>query len=138
MLDGVDLADTPFDLGSGDRITAVVVTMTDRVAELSGALRDPKDKPISCYTVIVFAAEKLHLVAGSRSMPPPVQEGHDGTFRFVGLPPGQYRVVALSAIDSTVTATEAFLSQVGPRAVALTLAPGEHKVLNLRVTPPKQ
>jgi hypothetical protein len=135
MLQGVDLADTPFDLGPGDRVTAVVVTMTDRVAELSGTLRDPADKPVAGYTVLVFASDKLDWIVGSRRMPLPVQSGPDGTFRFIGLPPGQYRVAALSTIDPALATSEAFLTQVGPRAVALALGPGEHKVLNLRVTP---
>jgi hypothetical protein len=81
---------------------------------------------------LVFAGDSRFWFAGSRRVPSPVRSNDNGTFRFSGLPAGEYRIAALTDAGVT-TVTEALLTQLSQRSVLFTLAAGENKVLNLQV-----
>jgi hypothetical protein len=58
--------------------------------------------------------------------------GTDGRFAFTDLPPGEYRLVALTDFDEDTWHTPAFLESILPSGVAVSLGEGERKVQDLQ------
>jgi hypothetical protein len=130
-VNGRDAVDKPFELTSAG-ITDVVVTITDKVATLTGVVRDADGQPESDATVAVFPAD-------SGLWPPPgiasrrIQTAivrRDGRYTFPALPAGEYLVVATSwAVDfSDPHVRSSFTAD----AVRVTIADGETKALDVR------
>ena len=66
MVGGRDVLDEPIDLGPGDEINDVRLTVTERISELSGSVADATDKPSRDDSVVVFSADRRHWWPGSR------------------------------------------------------------------------
>ena len=65
-LDGTDITDAPFDFKPGTRFTGLVVTLTDRITEISGAVRDSRGQPVTDYVLVVFPEDAKLWGAQSR------------------------------------------------------------------------
>jgi hypothetical protein len=59
--------------------------------------------------------------------------GADGRYQFRGLRPGEYLLAGLTDVQPGEWYDAAFLQQIAPAAVPLTLAAGERKVQDIRV-----
>ena len=57
MVGGEDTADFPLDFTGERDVMDAVITVTDRVSQLSGVLTDASGKPVSDYSVIVASAD---------------------------------------------------------------------------------
>jgi hypothetical protein len=129
-INGVDASDIPVDVtGAGGD---VVVTFTDRVTELSGNLQSASGSPAPGYTVIVFAADKKFWRNGSRRIVT-VRPSTDGRFASTGLPPGDYRIAAVTDVKQGEWFDPAFLEQLVPASVAVTIADGQKVVQNIQI-----
>lgn len=129
---GRDIVDAAFDVARGGALTDIVVTFTDRPTELSGTLFGADGQPAPGYYVAVFPTDRALWTPGSRRVPAPARAATNGTFRFVGLPPGSYLMVALTSVDAADLADAAFLEQLARSGVTVTLAEGEKKVSDLK------
>ncbi|MBW8868598.1 MAG: hypothetical protein JF610_14955, partial [Acidobacteria bacterium] len=90
--------------------------------------------PSTDYRVIVFAADKKLWTPNSRyfRMGGPDK---DGRFKIAGLPPGNYNVVALERVEIAVPFNDAeFLQRISANADTVTLADGESRTIELRLT----
>ena len=76
-------------IGPGADVSDLVLTFTDQVAELSGALVDGAGRPAPEYYVFVFPTDKTQWFQGARRMRPPSRPASDGKYRLPGLPPGR-------------------------------------------------
>jgi hypothetical protein len=132
MLNGRDITDELFEIGDAEQITGVVVTFTDRPAELTGVLQDATGQPAPGFYVVVFPADRKQWSQGSRRMPAPVRSAADGAFRFAGLPAGAYYLAAVTSVDQADLADAAFLQELSRAAVSVTVAEGERTVQNLK------
>jgi hypothetical protein len=130
---GRDVTDTPLEIGANQNVADLVVTFTDRVTELSGRLLDGAGRPAPEYYVLVFGANPQHWRQGSRWLRPPTRPGSDGRFSLAGLPPGDYYLAALPEFEQSEWHTPAFLQEVVPGAIRLSLAEGEQKVQDIRL-----
>jgi hypothetical protein len=130
---GRDVSDAPLEVGPGQNIADIVVTFTDRVTELSGRLLDGADRPAPEYYVLVFGTNPQYWRQGSRWLRMPTRPGSDGRFSLAGLPPGDYYLAALPEFEQNEWHTPAFLQEVVPGAIRLTLAEGERKVQDIRL-----
>jgi hypothetical protein len=137
----VDTLDTTLTVARDQDVSDVVVTMTDHPASLTGSLVDDQKRPKPEYTIVVFSADKRFWMSPSRRT---VQQrpAHDGRFGFTGLPPGEYFVGAIAAIDPADLSDAAFLETLIPASTKVTLAKGETRTLDLQVrgpgTPPER
>ena len=65
-LDGADVTDAPFDFKPGASFTGLVVTLTDRITEISGGVRDARGQPVTDYVLVVFPEDAKLWGAQSR------------------------------------------------------------------------
>jgi hypothetical protein len=122
---GKDLLDTPIEIHPGEDIGEVVVTYTDRRTELGGTLVDAAGHPASQYTILAFSSDHAH---GDEVLLPrwsaTARAGVDGSFTITGLPPGEYDVCALTALDPSQKSDAAFLETLAGASFTITLADG--------------
>ena len=57
----------------------------------------------------------------------------EGTFRFAGLLPGEYCLAVLMDLDAADMQDPAFLEQLLPAGIRMTLAEGDRKVQNVKL-----
>jgi hypothetical protein len=133
QLRGQDVTDTPLDVRGGSDISGIVVTLSDRSAEISGSFVDATGKPAPGYFVAVFPVDRPNWGALVRRFKPPSLPSTDGKFRVTGLPPGDYYVAALTDIDPIDMLDESFVQKLIPAAFRITLREGEKKVQDFRI-----
>jgi hypothetical protein len=130
---GVDALDFAFEVAPNEDIADAVVTFTDRTQEVSGTLQDTTGRPAPDFTVVLFAADNRYWTPQSRRIRT-TRPGTDGKFTFTNLPPGEYRIAALIDIAPGEANDPAFLQQLVAASYRFTLAEGEKKVQDLRLS----
>ena len=136
VVDGRDVTDLPLEIADAAP-KSVVVTYTDKWQELSGRLQSQSGAPVSDYTIIVFPEDRAYWFQGTRRIVV-ARPGTDGRFTLSGkglttLPPGKYLLAAVTDIGRDEQFDPAFLAQVVPAAIPITLGPGEKKTQDLAI-----
>ena len=131
IADGRDLLDTTLD-GPAIALSNVVVTLTDKRTEITGALQSASGQPVSDYYVVAFSTERANWRHGSRRSVS-ARPATNGRFMIADLPAGEYFLAALTDLDPLEWQTTDFLEQVAPAAVRVRIADGEKKVQDLRI-----
>lgn len=131
-LNGRDVTDTPLDFSRGD-IDDLEIVLTSRGASVSGGVTNPDGTPSSNYSVVIFAADRSRWTFPSRfvALGRPNQ---DGRFNVRGLPPHDYKVVALTGVEGTEWQDPEFLEKAWYVAAPLSLSEGENKTIELTLT----
>jgi hypothetical protein len=132
MLDGQDLLDFPMDIGPNESVQNVVVTYTDKTQELTGTIQDTTGRPTSDFTIIVFPIEPRYWMPMSRRISA-TRPGTDGRFTFRNLPPGEYRLTAVTDVEPGEWYDPAFLNQLGSASIPISLSDGEKKNQDIRL-----
>ena len=132
IVKGRDMLDFPFEVGPGEDITGALVTFTDATQDITGTLQDATGRPATDYTIIAFPADKA-LWGVSRRVKT-ARPATDGKFTLANLPPGDYMMAAVTDLTPNEQNDAAFLETVLPAAFKITLAPGEKKVQDLRIS----
>jgi len=135
---GQDITDTVLEVRPNQNVADVVLTFTDQITEISGRLIDGAGKPAPEYFVFVFPTNRASWYQGSRRMRPPTRPANDGKFSVLGLPPGEYYVAALTEFDQNDLYDASFLDQIIPAALKITLAEGEKKTQDLKLSGGKE
>ena len=130
-VDGEDALDMPLDV-KGRAITGMVVTLTDRITELSGLVVDDKGKPATEHTLVLYPVDEKYWFFQSRRIRT-TRAGEDGRFSFRVVPPGDYRLATLLDPEPGAWYDKAVLSDLESTAVRISLAEGEKKIENVRV-----
>jgi hypothetical protein len=126
-----DLADVGVEVGDAD-LSGLVVTMTDRTTELSGALQTGAGVSATDFSVVAIPADKSLWLPNSRRVKV-VRAGTDGRFVIRDLPAGDYLIAAATDAEAETLRDPAFLAQVAAGAVKVTLADGDRKVQDLKI-----
>jgi hypothetical protein len=132
LLNGRDVLDFPLDIEPNENLSGMLVTLTDRVQEITGTVQDALGRPTSDYTIILFPADNRYWVPQSRRILS-TRPSTDGTFTLRGFPAGQYRLAAVTDAAPGEWFDPAFLTQIVPASMTVSLADGEKKTQDLRL-----
>jgi hypothetical protein len=132
VLEGRDFIDDAIEVRPNRDLAGVVVTFTDRPAELSGTVFDDSGRPTPDYFIVVFPTEKRFWTAGSRRVAH-TRPANDGSFKITTLPPGEYYLCAVTDLDGDNVADEGFLAGLVGASTRLALGEGEKKQHDVRV-----
>jgi protocatechuate 3,4-dioxygenase beta subunit len=133
MVDGQDSLDFPFEVKSGSVPTSAVVTFTDHQAQLTGRITNQRGEPAPEQTLIIYPADERLWAPQSRRIRS-TRPATDGQFTFSGIPPGDYKLVALVDVETGAWFDPTFLQQVDAASTRITVGEGEKKVQNLQIT----
>jgi uncharacterized protein (DUF2141 family) len=126
---GRDVLDTALDIRQS--IDGVVLTFSDRVAELSGTVHDTTGRSSVGDTVILFPADRTLWTPRSRWIRAE-QSSTDGSFQFRVLPAGEYFVAAISDIDDYAWYDPVLLDRLAATsALKIAIGEGEKKVVDV-------
>lgn len=131
MLDGRDVLDVPFEIGSTD-IGGIELTFTDLESEIAGDLLDASGKPAPEYSIILYPANKALWSQSPRRIMS-VRPGGDGRFKFTNPPPGDYLIAAVTDVEQGEWLDPAFLEQLVGASTKISIAEGEKKAQSLRI-----
>lgn len=129
---GQNAADFPITIGAGQDGLEANVTLTDRIAELSGTMSDASGRPASDYFIIVFSADREFWAPMSRRILQ-TRPAQDGKFTFKNLPPGDYLLAAVTEVEQGQWFDPAFLAQLVDASAKVSLADSEKKVQDIRI-----
>jgi hypothetical protein len=130
IVNGRDALDYGLEIDAED-VTAVV-TYSNRQTELTGSLQTSDGQPATDYFVIVFPDDRGLWRPGARRVQT-TRPDTAGRFTVRGLPPGAYRIAALTDVEPDEWHQPEFLAAILPSSVAFTLAPGERRHQDLRI-----
>ena len=133
-VNGRDISNVPVTL---DRdVSGVVVTFTDRPSALAGQVSAVSGAPDGSATVLVFPSDPAAWT-DSGDFPRRLQAirvNRDGSYRLVGLPAGEYFVIAIHDESSANWQDPAALKAMTTLATRVTIAEGESRSLPLKTT----
>lgn len=131
ILNGRDLLDRPFDLAAGTGGT-LVVTATTKHSTATGRLQTSSGAPASDVFVIAFAKDASLWGPGARRVRA-VRPDVDGRYHFDDLPPGEYRIAAVTDVDPDEWQDPTFLAALVPASVAFTVGETDTQAPTLRI-----
>jgi protocatechuate 3,4-dioxygenase beta subunit len=131
-INGQETLDHPVDIRSTRGIAQAVITMTDRPSELSGTMTDGEGRPAPEYHVIVFSADSVYWTFGSRRVRQ-TRPLSDGSFVVLNLPPGSYRLGAVTDVQQNEWFDPAFLAQLVNASIPITIAEHARHRQDIRV-----
>jgi protocatechuate 3,4-dioxygenase beta subunit len=132
IVDGRDALDFPLEIAPHENIKDAVLTFTDRTQELSGRIQDASGRPTADFTIVVFPTDNRFWLARARRITA-TRPGTDGSFIVRGLPPGDYRLTAVTDIEPGEWYDPNFLTQLMSVSIPITLQEGEKKVQDIKV-----
>ncbi len=130
--EGSDVTDTGIDFTQGAKIGNVEVVLSQRMPTLSGSVIDSRDKPVSEYVVVAFAADPSKWGYQTRYVRT-ARPNQEGRYSLTGLPPEEYFVVALDYVEAGEETDAEQLEKWKALSTRVTLAEGESKPLNLKL-----
>jgi hypothetical protein len=133
VIDGQDSLDVPFEVKPGSSPSNAVITFTDRQSQLTGTITNQRGQPAPEQTLILYSADERFWVPQSRRIRS-TRPSTDGVFTFTGLPPGDYKLVAMVDVEPGAWFDPAFLQQIDPASTRITINEGEKKVQNLQIS----
>jgi hypothetical protein len=130
---GREVLDFQLEIGPNEEVGEMVLTFGDSTQEVSGTLQDATGRPAPDYTIIVFAADSKFWTTPTRRVRS-ARPGTDGKFSVLNLPPGEYRVAAVTDVAPTEINDPLFLEQLVAASVKFTLAEGEKRTQDLKIS----
>jgi len=133
VVNGRDVADRPLTaVADGSELSGVVVSFTNRPAEISGRLVDTSGRPVTRYSIVVLTQDRSLWLSGARRIRA-VRPATDGSFEIGGLPSGDYAIAAVENAEDADVFDATFLSDVLASAFKVTLTEGDIKRQDFRV-----
>jgi len=133
---GIDVTDRPIAFGAANQSRSdIEVVLTDRLSELTGTVTDDDGRAIAGASVIVFTTSRDRWYPASRFLG--ITSATEGTYTIAGMPTGSYYAAAVArppADGADAWQDPAYLASLIPRASSVTIAAGERRSLNLKIS----
>jgi hypothetical protein len=123
VFDGREAADVHLDV-RGRAIPDGTITFTSSRATLSGSLTDTDGRPVVNRSVLLFPEDRELWVGASRRIHV-AQPAADGQFTIRNLPPGAFRLAAVTPPEQGEQFDPEFLRRAAGSSVPVTLAAGQ-------------
>jgi carboxypeptidase family protein len=130
-VDGRDVTDTPLEVKS-ESIGGINVIFSDKISNVSGAVRDARGNPIPNVSVIAFPSDPKLWTPQSRRIIT-ARTDSSGTYRLPAVPPGDYLVIAVDDVEAGEWFDPEFLDQIKRDATKVKVDEGEQKTQDLKV-----
>jgi len=132
LVNGADALDFPMTVDPNQDVTGVLLTFTDQTQELSGTIQDATGRPTSDFTIVVYSADPAYWTPQSRRIAA-IRPDTDGRFQIHSLPPGSYRLTAVTDAEPGEWFNPDFLAQLVGGSIPVSLAEGEKKTQDIRL-----
>ena len=135
-LDGEDVTDQPIDV-KGRQQAVLRVVLTDRVTEVVGSIASSSfagGGKAPRATIVVFADDETKWSFPSRFIQT-ARTDAQGAFQVTGLPPQEYRVIAVDYLEDGEESDPEFLKRMRERGTRFSLREGERRAVELRLIP---
>lgn len=136
MHDGRDVANSAFELTSGETWNDVEIRVTRRIGTISGDIVNDHNEPVTSGTVIVFAADQDKWFESSRFVRA-ARPSQQGQWRVTGLPEADYFVAAVDYVENGEWADPEFLAALRDVGTRVSLSEGDSKTVRLTLVHPK-
>lgn len=123
-----EVSDDSVDLSGGVAGT-LQVTLSMAGAQVDGVVKGAEDKPVSGATVVLAPA------SGRYSLFKEMRTGDNGSYSFKGVPPGDYKILAWTDIETGIYQDPEILKRYESKAEKLSLKESDRKTLSLKVIP---
>lgn len=130
---GRDITDTALDAESHAHVRGVRVTITDVATEVSGMVRDTEGRARAEAAVLIVPRSPQFWSRTSRRLALRHTDSA-GRYRIRGLPAGEYRAIAATALDEIEAFGRDLLERAAATGVPFTLEPLEIRVLDVPLT----
>jgi hypothetical protein len=127
-----DVTDLPVQIAAGDTIPPITITFTDTASELQGTLSTSDGKPGTDYFVVALPSDERYWIWSSRRIKSTRPEAN-GHYSFPGLPPGTYRVAAITELERGDLQSQTFLRELVRTSAEVTIGVGEQKTFDLKI-----
>lgn len=136
-LNGQDITDVPTELPPGQSVAGMQIVLTKKTTTLSGVVSDAAGRSLLDATVVVFPANEQLWTFQSRFIKA-ARPDQEGTYRVAGLPALEdYLIVAVQGLEDGQAGDPEFLAAVKEAAAKFTLADGETKAVDVKLSAPK-
>jgi protocatechuate 3,4-dioxygenase beta subunit len=131
VLDGQDITDKAIDV-AGQNVDDVRITMTDKLANVSGRVSDARGSAVMQYVVVVQPTVDVEPTVVSRYVRT-VRPDTNGRFEFRNLRPGRYTATAIESMEPNRQYSPEFRRELRRGAREFTVKEGESLSLDLRL-----
>jgi len=134
LVDGDDVTDRGIEFTPGRSYDGLQIIVSRKTTDLSGLVTDDRGKPVLDATVVIFPANKdlwTYLSRYLRTARPDT----NGRYNFKSLPPQEdYLIIAVQNLESGQSADPDFLARAREEAMSFTLADGEIKAVDVKLS----
>ncbi len=132
LVNGRDALDFPMTVDPNQDVGGVMLVFTNQTQEISGTIQDASGRPTSDFTIVVYPADQTFWGPQSRRISA-TRPDTDGRFTIRSLPPGNYRLTAVTDAEPGEWFNPDFLAQLIGGSIPITLAEGEKKTQDIRL-----
>lgn len=133
-IQGEDMTDVPYPFKGAQVLADVVIVLTDKLTEISGAVSDTRGRTLSDYVVVLLPSEAKTGTAAMR-FTRTIRPDQQGSYSVRGLPPGEYLVAAVESLEQGREWDPEFQGRVRDVGRRVTLTEGQTLSLDLKLTP---
>lgn len=129
-VNGQDITDIGMDFKSGEAVSGVEVTLTSKLTEVDGTVKDGS-QPLKDYTLVVFSDDTQKWSLPNSRYVTSTRPDQEGRFQVKNLPAGSYYIIAVDYLAQGEWNDPDVLERLKPKATSFSLDEGETKTLNL-------
>lgn len=129
---GEDVLDRPLELTGDREPPELSMELSAERSGLDGRLALSSGAPATDFYVIVFSSDREHWIRGSRRIRA-TRPGSDGQFSFDDMPPGEYRLAAMTDVEDGEWFDPTLLDALMSSSVNIRVVAGRRSVQDLEI-----